>query len=175
MALEGKQDSHAHRLKDGREVGGQEDNDDFRVVVLDAMAWAVVPQESHLFASRLLDKEDEDLVKPPLADSRIEPDTLLGVVGARWLANVAENHGVFRRVDNGQRYFKRPGGVAAGENSASVLGLHGLRSPRGLLVDSCRALCPRGVRAPREAAPREAAVEKPRLVHVEDQLDIEPL
>ena len=83
---------------------------------------------------------------------------------------MAEYHEVFRRVDDGQRYLERPSGVAAGDNSASVLGPHGLRSPRGLLVDSCCVLCPLDIRAP-----REAAVENPRLVHVEDQFDIEPL
>ena len=68
LALEGKQDSHVHRLKDRRDVEGQEDDGDLRVVVLDAMALVVVRQKSHLFPSRLLDKGDEDLVKPPRAD-----------------------------------------------------------------------------------------------------------
>ena len=50
------------------DVGGQEDYDDLRVLVHDDVAWAAVPQESHLVRSRLLAKGNEDLVKPPLTD-----------------------------------------------------------------------------------------------------------
>ena len=58
-----------------------------------------------------------------------------------------ENHRGFRRADDGQRHHERARRIAAGGHRAAILGFHGLRTPRGFLVDPSSALLPRDVRA----------------------------
>ena len=83
---------------------------------------------------------------------------------------MAENHRVSRRADDGQRHHERARRTAAGDHRAAILGLHGLRTPRGFLVDPSSAILPRDVRAS-----GETTVKKSRLVHVEDEPEVEPL
>ena len=75
---------------------------------------------------------------------------------------------VFRRADDGQRHHERAGSVAASDNRASFLRLHGLLTPRGFPVELSSVLFLRDV-----CASRETAEEESRLVHVENELDVQ--
>ena len=79
-----------------------------------------------------------------------------------------ENHRLLCRADDGERHLDRAGGVAAGDDRAAVLGLHGFRTPSGCPIQASITLFPRHVRASWEAPEEEG-----RLVHVEDKLNIE--
>ena len=81
---------------------------------------------------------------------------------------MSKNQRVFRRGDDGQRHHERAGRVAASDNRISILRLYGLLTPRGFPVELSSVLFSRDV-----CSSRETAEEESRLVHVENELDVE--